>query len=75
MRHCRSSVGVLNRKFRGSVARIAHNYVGCEPLIPEVRAYTPTNDNITVTGLDVGDLNSHVALVERETRCKGTVYR
>ena len=66
---------VKNRKRRGSVARIAHNCANRKSLISEVGEHARTNDDISITGLNVGNLNAYSAVVERETGCKGMFYR
>ena len=73
--HCRSRAEVDDRKLWGGVARISHNCTGRKPLISEVRVDTRTNDDISVTGLDIGDTKANDAVIERETICKGIIYR
>jgi len=71
---CRSQAGVDNRKLRGGVAGVSHNCTSHKSLILGVRVDTRTNDDIGVTGLDIGEIKANNSGIERETRCKGIIY-
>lgn len=66
---------IENRKRRGGVAGIAHNYVNHKSLISEVGVRARTDDDISVTGFNVGNLDAYSAVADRETGCKGVFYR
>ena len=69
----RSRPGVDDRKLWGGVSRIAHNYADRKQLISEVKVDTHTNDDISITGPDIGDAKLYTTVNERETVCKGTI--
>jgi len=71
---CRSQAGADDRKLRGGVAGISHNCTDRKPLILKVRANARTNDDIGVTGLDIGDIKTNNPVNEGEIMCKGVIY-
>lgn len=75
MSRCRSRTPLQDRELRGGVARITHNWVGCQLSFSKAREYTRTNDEISVTGLDIGDYNVYAAVGEEEARGEGVIYR